>query len=62
MREDGYYWVKETENSEWRIAEWCDDYSWCDERKSWFVTGYGVEASDEHFFEIDERRIQRKGE
>lgn len=28
MREDGYYWVKDDENSQWSIGQWYSDVWW----------------------------------
>lgn len=47
----GYYWVKETENSEWKIAEW-DGFS------SFWFCGSDTEAEPHQLFEIDLNEIK----
>jgi hypothetical protein len=52
MREDGYYWVKLTENSEWEIMEWNNNSFMRFADEFAFYT-------DNDLFEIDEKIIVR---
>lgn len=49
MREDGFYWVRDSER--WVVAEWNGNW--------WYESGDGEAYKDERWNEIDERRIAR---
>jgi hypothetical protein len=52
MRDNGYYWIKQTEDSEWEVSHYLDGS---------FAIFYSEFAffTDSELFEIDENRIIR---
>lgn len=51
-RKEGYYWIKESETSEWNIAFW-------DGFMSWWFAGNDSDCEDKNLFKIDETPIER---
>jgi hypothetical protein len=55
MREPGFYWVKY--KGEWVVAQW---FEHTEKVQSWYIINNDYELGDQHFEEIDERRITRE--
>lgn len=55
MREEGYYWVKESDSG-WFVAHWGEASL---SGYSWSIPGLEYDVYDEQLDEIDERRIVR---
>ena len=55
-REAGFYWVKR--NGSWEVIEFTEEGYW-ESARDWGFDG--IFTFDEHFEEIDERKIERVG-
>lgn len=51
IRESGFYWVRDDDESDWYVAEYY--------HVKWLVCGVDLTYQDKDFSEIDERRIER---
>jgi hypothetical protein len=57
MREPGFYWVRQKDETDWYIAEY---FKTPGGHYIWQGCGDDEEYDDSHFYEIDERRIVRE--